>query len=476
MDIKEIIQLKDPEKIYQKLTTNKPPRAVPIDEVVSALDPMQHDVMDPRKRKKKVVKVDTGRIDEISGEKIFKEVKIEVCRVAVPIPKIIVERTVGFTFGIPVQYALKNREKDKKKYQALFDAMENIMHDNKMRYFDRKLSRRVFSECEAAELWYFTLDEQGKPKEMKVKLLSPLLGDTLYPHRDKYGRMDGFSRKYTVIDEDNNKKTCFDVYESRYVYRYYLDGGALKEAETPKLHGFTKCPVIYYQQDLPEWYDVNFAWNRIETLLSNWGDTNDYFGSPSYFFKGALKGFAEKGEQGKVYQGADENTDMKVLSWDNSPTSVKDELASLFAIVFGYTQTPDISFDVMKDISNNTSGVAIRLMFTDAHMKVSTKEELFGEMFTRRCNLICNGIATSLKVDTGAVPENIANTIKIEPVFTPYLPKNEKEEIEMICTAVSAGIASRKEGIERLGWSGNADETLTQIIKERTTDAIEPAE
>ena len=81
----------------------------------------------------------------------------------------------------------------------------------------------------------------------------------------------------------------------------------------------------------------------------------------------------------------------------------------------------------------------------------------------------------SLKTDIGAIPENIANTIKIEPVFTPYLPKNEKEEIEMICTAVGSGIASKKEGIERLGWSGNAEETLTQILKEKATDAVEPA-
>ena len=474
MEIKDIIKLEDTSLIYKKLTANKKEQIVSIEKIIAQLNPEKHDVMDPKIRKKKTVKVDTKKNDEITGEKIYKETKIEVCRVAVPLQKILVERTVGFTFGIPVEYSLKSKKKDQKKYQDLFDVMEDIMHDNKMHYFDRKLARRVFSECEAAELWYFTLDDQGKPEEMKVKLLSPLLGDQLFPHRDHYGRMDGFARKYYVNDDDGKRIGRFDVYDKRYVYQYVFKDGVMVKYKDPASHGFTKVPVIHYTQEAPEWHDVQSAIDRVETLISNWGDTNDYFGSPSYFFKGKLKGFAEKGEQGRVYQG-DENTEMRVLSWNNSPTSMKDELQNLLAIIFGYVQTPDISFDVMKDISNNTSGVAIRLMFTDAHMKVATKEELFGEMFTRRCNLICNGIVTSLKTEGGVISDSIANTIKIEPVFTPYLPKNEKEEIEMICTAVGSGIASKKEGIERLGWSGNAEETLTQILQEKATDAVEPA-
>ena len=51
---------------------------------------------------------------------------------------------------------------------------------------------------------------------------------------------------------------------------------------------------------------------RLENSISDWGDTNDYFGSPTYFFKGRMKGFADKGEVGRVYQG-DNETDMKVV-------------------------------------------------------------------------------------------------------------------------------------------------------------------
>lgn len=49
----------------------------------------------------------------------------------------------------------------------------------------------------------------------------------------------------------------------------------------------------------------DFCIERMEELLSNCGDTNDYFGYPSYVVSGEIEGFAEKGEQGKVYNGTE---------------------------------------------------------------------------------------------------------------------------------------------------------------------------
>ena len=71
-----------------------------------------------------------------------------------------------------------------------------------------------------------------------------------------------------------------------------------------------------------------------------------------------MKGFADKGEVGRVYQG-DNETDMKVVSWDSAPESRRMEIANLTNIIFSYTQTPDISFENMKTLGNNTSGAAI---------------------------------------------------------------------------------------------------------------------
>ena len=469
------MQKEDATAIYTLLTSKKKAFSVPFDECEAQYDPYKHKVMSPFHRKKKTVKVKTDKKDSRTGEPIYKEKKVDRVRVAVPFQRVIVERSVGFLFSNPVKYSIEGEANA--KAQDVFGAVKHIFKDNKIKYFDKKLARTLFRERECAELWYFTLGEDNKPKEMRVKLLSPTRGDKLYPHFDDYDRMDGFAREYYTTNELNETTRHFDVYTDKYVYKYSDEGGALKLQEKPKQHGFTKIPVIYYRQEETEWNNVQPAIERVEELLSNWGDTNDYFGSPSYFFKGKLNGFAEKGEQGKVYQGDGEGADMKVLSWDSSPASVTGELANLINIIFSYTQTPDISFENMKSLGGNTSGVAIRLMFTDPHMKAEVKIEQFGEMFTRRYNLVQNGYATSLV----PVPESVTNSIYVEPIFKPYMPKNEIEEVQLLSVATGGKpTMSQNEAVKHNPRVSNPEATIKELQQEAMAsmmgDAFEGAE
>lgn len=467
--IQEIMSIGDATRIYQLITARKKPFKIPYEEIMRQLDPYKHKVMNPLFRKKKVVKTKTGKTDPRTGEPIYQEKRVERVRVAVPFQSVITERTVGFLFSIPVEYQLTMKRPATDNETELFNSIVSIFDANKIKYIDKRIGRTLFSERECAELWYYTLDANKKPKEMRVKLLSPSRGDELYPHWDEYDKMDGFGRKYNIIDEDGISTIHFDVYTDRLVYKYINDGGGWKLIETPKQHGFTKIPVIYYRQEEAEWTKVQPVIERVEELLSNWGDTNDYFGSPSYFVKGQLTGFAEKGEQGKVYQAVGDTADMRVLSWDSSPTSINSELANLINIIFSYTQTPDISFENMKTLGGNTSGVAIRLMFTDPHMKAEMKIETFGEMFTRRFNLVLNGYVTSIK----AVPESVYEGISVEPKFKPYLPKNEVEEMQIISMSTgSKPTMSQEEGVRQNPRVNNPEEVLNQLKEESQAEMI----
>lgn len=460
--IQEIMAMEDTACIYNLLTSRKKKFEIPLEVTEKEYNPYQHKVMNPFIRKKKTIKIKTDKTDPITGNPIYKEKKVDRCRVCVPVQRVLVERAVGFLFSTPADY--KPLEEAGNSEQAVVNKVKGIFRSNKMQYFDKKLARTLFRERECAELWYFILDEKGKPKEMRVKLLSPIRGDELYPHFDDYDRMDGFARKYVTYDDDNKAVSHLDVYTDKLLYRYVNDGTGLKLAGQPKQHGFTKIPVVYYRQEEAEWTPVQPAIERVEELLSNWGDTNDYFGSPSYFFKGKMEGFAEKGEQGKVYQGTGENADMKVLSWDSSPASMTGELANLFNIIFSYTQIPDISFENMKTLGNNTSGAAIKLMFTDPHMKASVKIELFGEMFTRRFNLVLNGYATSL----ASIPDSVISSIDVEPVFKPYMPKNELEEIQMISSSTGGEpTMSQEEGVRQNPKVTNPEMVLKQLREEQ---------
>ena len=465
--IKEIMALNDADAIYRTLTNRRKSFEKTFDATEKEWEPKKHNVMDENVRKNKKIKKPTGQTDERTGKELMKEVEVPRCRVCIPIQQTIVERSVGFLFSNPVEYHMEGAVDDSMK--KVYDGVMKIFHDNKMKYFDKNLARHLYRARECAELWYFILDENGKPtNDMRVKLLSPVFHDDLYPHFDDYGRMDGFARRYTTYDEEGETTIHFDVYTDTLVYNYIYEGSGIKLKGTPKAHGFEKVPVIYYRQEETEWEKVQVAIDRVEELISNWGDTNDYFGTPSYFFKGKLKGFAEKGEVGKIYQGEGES-DMRVLSWDNSPASVTGELGNLFNIIFSYTQTPDVSFETMKTLGNNTSGAAIRLMFTDPHMKANMKIELFGEMFTRRFNLVMNGYASIIDVTRESVVEKIV----VEPQFSPYMPKNELEELQMITTS-TAGKAtmSVEEGVRRNPLVSNPDEVLKQIQAENQAAAM----
>ena len=473
--IEEVLALSSSELMRDALQRVKPRFSKSFSDTEAEYDVYRHAVFDRTKRKRKLIKVKTDKFDA-DGNPLYKIKYVEVCRVAVPIQKLLVERTAGFLLGKPVTYQLKGKTTSDTA-QNLFDSVMLVYEQNKMPYFDKKLARAVFREREAAELWYFVPDADGKPSsgEMRVQLLSPSRGDLLLPHFDDYGRMDGFARGYRTLDLLGQSITHFDIYTTLYVYRFASDASGVEMHAVdakPMPHGFDRLPIIYYRQEKTEWDDVQPSCDRVDTLLSNWGDTNDYFGSPSYFFKGKLKGFAEKGEQGKVYQGEGQETDMKVLSWDNSPESLKGELAELFNVIFSYTQTPDISFKSMKEIGSNTSGVAICLMFTDAFMKADDKQELFGECFERRFNVVKGGCAQRDGVAASVVEETFC-----KPVFQLYLPKNEKEEIEILNLSTNGKpTMSQEEAIRKNPKVDNPEETIEQLKKEAEETAKQQRE
>jgi SPP1 family phage portal protein len=462
--IEEIMQNADLNSVYALLTRTKPPFTESVAEIEQQWHPQGHKVMNPIYRRRKTIKVLTGK-DKKTGQPIYKEKKVERCRIAIPMQKVLVNRAVGFLFSNAVRYAMV--EGTSEQATALFNEVMKCFKSNKLKYKDKQLARTVMHERECAELWYFETDANGQPQRLRMKLLKPSEGNKLFPHFDDWGNMDGFAREYFILDESGKQTQHFDVYTSRYVYRYTYDGGSLMPIGARKQHGFKKVPVIYYRQEHAEWFDVQIPIERVEDLLSNWADTNDYFGKPAYVATGEVQGFAEKGETGSVYQ-LKEGADLKVLSWDNSPTSIGNELSTLFNIIFSYSQIPDISFETMKQLGNNTSGVAIQLMFTDPHMKAEDKIELYGEMFQRRYNLVQNGIATSL-LD---VPDNVLDEIEVEPKFEPYMPKNLTETLQLLNMSTgNRPTMSQKEAVRQNPLVDNPTQVIEQLNEEAQQEA-----
>ena len=471
------------EEIFKKATANdviselKSSRFIPqpdVEEAKKALNPKLHDVNDPIKRPDKRVKVDADN-DADSAQKVittdgeavnFRTEK--VARVAIALQKLIIKRAVSFCFGNPPKY---NATPQNDNEQAVLYALNRILVDVKSRSMNRKIARAIFGFKECAEYWYTVPvnkphSKYGFPAQHKLRcaLFSPEYGDTLYPYFDETGDMVAFSRAFSRKDNNGNAVDYFETFTDK-EHWLWMNGANGYEAAPgyPKPIAIGKIPVIYGHQPYFETEDVDKLIDRLEHLLSNFADTNDYHASPKIFTTGQINGWSKKGESGAVIEG-EEGATMQYVSWQNAPESVKLEIETLLKLIYTISQTPDISFDAVKGLGA-ISGVALKLLFMDAHLKVQDKGEIFDDYLQRRVNVILayiGQINTTLEKDC----ENII----VEPELVPYMLVNELEELNYWLTANgNKPVISQEESVEGAGISKNVEATM-QKIKDQTAN------
>lgn len=442
-------------------------------------DPKLHAINDPLQRPDKLVKVDPSAEDygqvtsinpntELTSDAGFRVER--VARIALAIQKLIVKRAVAFTFGNPVIYS-SDAATDQE--QEVLQCVKRVFADIKENTLNRRIARSLFSTQEVAELWYpvETTTEHniyGFPTRYKfrVAIFSPVFGDKLWPYFDDSRDLIAFSREFTRKDADGQTRNYFETYTADAHYLWTAQSkdnttGNWEMAEGyPKALPIGKIPVVYASQPQTEWADVQNLIDRLEKLLSNYADTNDYHASPKIFVQGSIKGFARKGEAGAIIEGED-GASAQYLSWQSAPESVRLEIDTLLRMVYTITQTPDISFDTVKGIGA-VSGTALRLMFLDAHLKVQDKAEIFDEYLQRRCNIVKAYIAqAAIKMAPAA------QSLIIRPKITPYIIEDELSKVNIL-QAANGGkqMASRAETIRRLGWADDVAAEEAAIIAE----------
>lgn len=442
------------------------------------LDPSKHDIMDNSIREDKKVNVDAESPDYGSCTNIradyepsSEKVKIErVARIALAIQKLIVSRAVGITFGNPVKYKCNIEEEDAKK---LYNAVMAVLKDNKEQPLNRKVARQVYGITEVAERWYQVegsemhkrYSETGTKKKIRCVVFSPMYGDTLYPYFNDERDMVAFSRKFNKTDAEGKKHSFFETYTAERFYMWRTDGeganGWQLEEGYPTQNPYGKIPIVYGCQERTEFEDVQNLIDRLEKLLSNFADTNDYHASPKIVINGRVKSFCKKGEAGAILE-LDEGASASYLSWANAPESVKQEYQTLKEMIHTITQTPDISWDSVKGV--NVSGVALELMFMDAILKVKDKEEIWLDFLTRRVNIIKAILA---KVDQGSFGGEVKNTF-IEPEIVPYIitDKQTRANVELALTG-NKQLKSQRTAMMELGID-NVDDELEAIKSEES--------
>lgn len=441
-----------------------------VDRARKSLDPKLHDINDHTKRKDKWVKVDVDNLNDdgnvtnvtSGGEKTAMRQE-PVARVALALQPLIIDRAVSFLFGNPVHY--KSNAANEKQNE-IAKAFKKVLNGVKINSLDRRIARTIFGFTECAEYWYPVGNADGdnrniygfpSPFKLKCAIWSPEFGDTLYPYFDATGDMVAFSREYTRSEDAAKGVTYFETFtdEEHCLWR----SGEMVEGY-PKRIAIGKIPVIFGFQRQRETQNVDSLIDRLETLMSNFADTNDYHAAPKIFTTGVINGWSKKGESGAVIEG-EEGATMNYVSWQSAPESVKLEIETLLRFVYTITQTPDISFDSVKGL--NVSGIALRLMFMDAHLKVHNKREIFDDYLQRRANII--------KAYLGEMNQSWKSEIEsldIMPEITPYMLTSDIDEInKWLASNGNKPLISHKESVMRADLSPDPEADFKQIEKEQ---------
>lgn len=460
------------ERLKKRVT--KAPNAV---ELLKDWDPNQHAVMDETVRKKKKVVIEEA-VRSPDGKTIIKpEVTAwqEPNRLPVPIEQDIVNIQTSFTVGIEPKLDCVTTTEDEKNALNL---LKQILVRNKMKYLNKKIMRAFLAEQEVAEYWYKVNDKNWWTKllrivglkndspvnRLRVAIWSPFNGDSLYPIFDSYGDLVFFSREYKVKDSDNNDVEKFMSVDSKYVTIYTKGAGGWVESKME--HGFTKMPIIYTYRSEAYCKKIKKLRERYETLLSNYADCIDYNFAPKLLAKGTVENIRNSGAANEIIE-MEGDGELKYLVWTQAPDMAKLELDTTLDNMYNLTNTARLSMESLKGKGDVLSGTGFRYMFMGAHMAVYNHAEVMGEYLQRRINFLCTAI--------GDVFPKMKDVMEIlDPVteIVPYIIDNKADDINLVNSAISAGIMSKKEGVIFAGLSDNPEETLKLIAAEQKSEPV----
>ena len=437
-------------------------------------DPIFHEINKRYKRKDKTIMVPDpeGTINPQTGEPNLIPKTVYISRIPLAMQRLIVSRATAFLTGGKVELKAKPENEQE---QQLYDAVSETWRKNKLDYRNSDIAKRFMSETECAEIWYSKVTADGKVK-MRCKVYSPSKGFELIPVFDELDDLIAFGLGFESRSIDGKKVQRMDVYDEEYLSRYIDDGNGWQLMENGKVaHQYGKIPVIYYNVERAIWSDVQVMIERLETLVSNFADTNDYNGSPILFAKGKITGWSAKGETGKVIEGVDDpsgrEADLRYVSWDQAPESIKLEYEMLIENIYTLTQTPNISFTQMKGLGD-ISGAAFDRMMIDGHLKAMDMQNgMYGECIQRRLNFLCYALAAINGIESAKDMEISAkfNRFSIDDVADRIAnAKNANGGLPVIShreSIVMAGLTDDPQGTyEEIEAQQNAETATTEVV------------
>lgn len=380
-------------------------------------------------------------------------------RLPLALQQLIVSRSAAFLTGGKIE--LKSKPSDNAQ-QKLYDAVKETWRKNKLDFKNNYIAETFMSQLECAEIWYSKKNADGTIS-MKCNIYRPIDGYDFVPVFDAHKDLLAFGLGYKTV-RDKAEIEHMDIYDTEWLTRYeHVQSEWVQKEKIKLLYG--KIPVIYYSINKSIWEIVQKLIERLEYLLSNFADSNDYTGSPILAASGQIKGFSAKGETGKVIELQDgdngSKADLKYVTYDKAPEAIKLEIDTLRGLVFTLTQTPDLAFEQMKGLGD-ISGVAFDRLMIDAHLKSKAMQNgMYGECIQRRLNFLCYACAATNSVES-------AKDMEITAEFSLFSIDSVSDRIDNAKKANGGKpVIDALGGIKMAGLTDDPEGTL-KLIQEET--------
>src|SRR6056297_3018973 len=163
MDLNEFLQNRDGDALHKEMTSKKSDFKVSKEDMAAQYDVSQHDIFDESLRPRKETfrpKLDSqGQpITDSNGNDVLEKKFENPTRIGIPFQEIIVDRAVGFLNVTDIElspiYINENQNETN-----VCELVRQIWRANKLDFRNVDIARKLFSECEVAELWYLVEDK-----------------------------------------------------------------------------------------------------------------------------------------------------------------------------------------------------------------------------------------------------------------------------------------------------------------------------
>lgn len=437
-------------------------------------DPKLHPVMDK-----------TAYPDIVDGAETEK-----VTRTTYGFQRLAADRMSQLTFGIPVKRVYKPK-KDNEKEKTAASIIEKIYTKNRIDSINMKRGKMLFAGCEVATLWYAVEGKNsyyGEESLLKIRCknyspmdsqyISAVQTANIYPYFDEYDDLVALSFGYSRKKGDKDVQ-YFDTYTSTKHIRFSDESGDWAEELVEDIT-IEKIPGVYIYRSSPIWESTSDNIYEIEWSLSRNGNYIRKNSKPylALFADEEIPtgdenengGEKNENEEFKAVGQFPKGSDLKYVTWQQAIESLKFHVQENKANSFTEIQIPDISYESMK--STPMSGEARKMLFTDAHLKVTQESGDFLEFFDRELNII-RALAKK------AFPKyaDAFDTLDIEHIITPYFINDDETKANTLTTATGGSkIMSQRTAIAQFGQVDDVDAELDLIKEEEMRNLSEPTD